>query len=250
MGASRPGLAAWHAQWCRDRRGSGGPCVCSGVRVRGIEGGGVGGRHLAHRDTCTHPLCTCAHTHTHARRWAESVAGSGPPSPCSPLSWGQLRRETPPPPRSPVSLPKHEAPRKLGLGGSGDLDVWGPRNVPGFLLALLRFVLFSGKQMEKKKSPIPSFLEADLYKQTKADNSQSKRRSPPESGTGSRAEGGRRWSLWSCRGRSTSSNTFHENSVPAACWGPAREPSGPGPQLCLALCGACHQPIEGLAVGQ
>lgn len=157
MGASRPGLAAWHAQWCRDRRGSGGPCVCSGVRVRGIEGGGVGGRHLAHRDTCTHPLCTCAHTHTHARRWAESVAGSGPPSPCSPLSWGQLRRETPPPPCSPISLPKHEAPRKLGLGGSGDLDVWGPRNVPGFLLALLRFVLFSGKQMEKKKAPFPHF---------------------------------------------------------------------------------------------
>ena len=51
-----------------------------------------------------------------------------------------------------------------------------PRNVLGSLLGLLHFVLFSGKQMEKKKSPIPTYLKADLYKQTKPDKFQSKQR--------------------------------------------------------------------------
>lgn len=61
----------------------------------------------------------------------------------------------------------------------------GTKECPWLVLGLSHFVLFSGKQLEKK--PILTFLEADLNKQTEPDNFQCKEKL--------RAKSGRRFSL-------------------------------------------------------
>lgn len=159
--------------------------MSSGIRVLGTE--------RETRTTCRHAHAP-AHAHVHTHRGAElraRLARPHQPFPSLTPAVGAAQKQRRAPGCRPVSPPKREASQELSLGGgSGDLDIWGTKECSWLPSGPFTFCLVFW-ETNGKKSPIPTFLEADLYKQTKPDNFQSKQRNSPKSGTGSWAEGRR-----------------------------------------------------------
>lgn len=108
----------------------------------------AGTHTLLHTHTCTH---------TEETSWESAWLGHTSPSRASPLPWGQLRSRGGRPAAG-LSL-RQSVKRPRNSASERGVETWTfgePRNVLGSLLGLLHFVLFSGKQMEKK-APFPHF---------------------------------------------------------------------------------------------
>lgn len=126
-------------------------------------------RH-AHVYSHVHTHILCMHMRTQ-RRWAGSVHGGVHPG-LSPAV-GQSRSGCWPWGLAGPAPPRTELSQKLGPGaGRGDPDIRGTKECSWLPSGLFTFCLVFW-ETNGKKSPIPTFLEAALCKQTSSDNFQS-----------------------------------------------------------------------------
>lgn len=155
------------------------------------------------REMQTHPTRehrhtpTCAHAGTHScthtcggRVLRVCLARHTPPSPASPLLWGSSEAEA----EASLRLQPHpfhqsvKQPRNSAVEGEWRPGHWGTKECSWLPSGPFTFCLVFW-ETNGKNIPVPTFLEADLYKQTRPDNSQSKQRNCPKSGPGAWAEG-------------------------------------------------------------